>query len=1262
VVLLIIDTSGSMGFGEETGYGPDFPKPVIPMTCGLNHNLKCNRMQIVIEALTGSYTDEGGGIPWRESYCGPTQLEDGILDNYKDSVRFALASFDSKYSEWTYGNPSYRYGIKPRIGDGCSGDLCLVDFLNKDDPGNTLAHNVAVEAKVSQYEGQYGFGTPLGVALNDADWYLKNWQTEYDYNDEYWACRPKYVILFTDGNESTYSPGAGDVEDNAAAIYTNNVRNELPELHWPGKTEGVPVFLVGMGDREAYDADPAHYPINVGVLDAAANLGSGGAFPQAFMADNAVDLRAQFDAILSIIMSGSSSRTELSSQPSMAFNKSYQFKAYFDLTEAGPWQGHLVREEITDADGDGVPEYIGDPLLFEDKLAAQNPTERKIYSIYDDPRSLDTPLFRDMEEFKAGEEAGAGNELMCLPSNPKLPRDDDDDQDASVEEYADYIKDFVRGVSGKKNLNKTWATNGNPWLGDIFHASPVVVAPPSSLAPDYKYEAYFLKNRERPTMVYAGANDGMIHAFVGEDLTTPANDGTELWGFIPTKLLATIQGVRGLHKPFVDATPVIRDVYFNDLQEKDLGDNDLASLGAYRTVLIGGIRGGGNLYYALDVTNPDEPKYLWEYRPGISTAEDGGNPTYPYTDPSIQCRQEVAESWAQPIVGQIWVKRADNDQFQARSVAFITGGFMPGSSFAGVTSCIQLMEMTIFPTSLHVIDIETGKLLKRYSFTNAGVYDDMIEELEDYYELLESGNDTPWNKYANCKAFETDDFDEDDGTGWACGEKRANLQNPPYVPEELKDDSMCWECPADIPCSDIDPNITYAKACCANPSNVEAEAPVSCRHGGPGTPCSHDLGADCHLCDPGNRCFNCICTERLLGCHQPCGGGGDPACANCVGSICQDPVACCTTCNNDSDCPAERPVCDQLVCETALGVNACWGEQQMGMGTIEVASRCDTPDMHNLNAARNCSTRYIEYADGSIDFWLKTEGCFLLDDKQEQAGRLCFHVGGNFLVEGVAANPAAYNTTFGEFITRAFMPTTGGVIWRLDTSNGLYDDEADEGMMIEAYTDDAVDYGWTNTKFFDVTTMVDPETAPDLIPRRPIMAPPALGLTYNRSLVLFFGTGRTDDLEYYSDRDYFFAVEEVLDPATGKPTGFGELFNKDGAAAGTALKMDDGERLYGKPLVAAGKVIMTTFVADPDECTEGGGRMHIFNYDDTPADTGGMLQSYTLAGKGTPSPPVMVWTPTGPVVLAQQGAGVEVLPVADQIKPTAHALHWGQVL
>jgi type IV pilus assembly protein PilY1 len=52
------------------------------------------------------------------------------------------------------------------------------------------------------------------------------------------------------------------------------------------------------------------------------------------------------------------------------------------------------------------------------------------------------------------------------------------------------------------------------------------------------------------------------------------------------------------HRFYVDGSPQVMDI-------KDGS--------AWKTILVGGLNGGGRGYYALDVTNPDSPQPLWEF-------------------------------------------------------------------------------------------------------------------------------------------------------------------------------------------------------------------------------------------------------------------------------------------------------------------------------------------------------------------------------------------------------------------------------------------------------------------------------------------------------------------------------------------------------------------------------------------------------------------------------------------------------------------------
>src|SRR5581483_205405 len=147
--------------------------------------------------------------------------------------------------------------------------------------------------------------------------------------------------------------------------------------------------------------------------------------------------------------------------------------------------------------------------------------------------------------------------------------------------------------------------------GDVVHARPAVVNYGGSIG----------------VVVFYGAGNGTFHAINGNQPgATPANiaiftPGQQLWAFIPqefyTKLLR-------LH----DNTPVIK--YFTTPSgitptplDKDYFFDGIA--GVYQNFTTGQVflyltaRRGGRLIYAIDVSDPTNPKFMWKH----SSADTG---------------------------------------------------------------------------------------------------------------------------------------------------------------------------------------------------------------------------------------------------------------------------------------------------------------------------------------------------------------------------------------------------------------------------------------------------------------------------------------------------------------------------------------------------------------------------------------------------------------------------------------------------------------
>lgn len=141
-------------------------------------------------------------------------------------------------------------------------------------------------------------------------------------------------------------------------------------------------------------------------------------------------------------------------------------------------------------------------------------------------------------------------------------------------------------------------------LGDFGNASPAFVGKPPFKYTDSGYANFVSTNSSRTKVIYAGVNDGMLHAFkVGPD-TPDASSGLELWAYIPRAMMTNLWRLASddyaeNHRYYVDATPVAADIYD-------------ATHSRWRTVLVGGFGAGGRGYYALDVTTPESPEVLWE--------------------------------------------------------------------------------------------------------------------------------------------------------------------------------------------------------------------------------------------------------------------------------------------------------------------------------------------------------------------------------------------------------------------------------------------------------------------------------------------------------------------------------------------------------------------------------------------------------------------------------------------------------------------------
>ena len=192
--------------------------------------------------------------------------------------------------------------------------------------------------------------------------------------------------------------------------------------------------------------------------------------------------------------------------------------------------------------------------------------------------------------------------------------------------------DYLRGDQTLEEPNGAFRARASI-LGDVVNSAPKSVGMPQGIrrdrAPfptDVLYSDFRAAHENRRRVVYVGANDGMLHAFdAGFEGQNPIDNGTgnELFAYVPNKIIDSSQRFNNdldqyaslvySHKFFVDQTPAVEDAF---IRPNGIGTQ------AWRTVLVGGLRGGGKGYFALDITDPDSiasgeasgaNSVLWEF-------------------------------------------------------------------------------------------------------------------------------------------------------------------------------------------------------------------------------------------------------------------------------------------------------------------------------------------------------------------------------------------------------------------------------------------------------------------------------------------------------------------------------------------------------------------------------------------------------------------------------------------------------------------------
>lgn len=246
-------------------------------------------------------------------------------------------------------------------------------------------------------------------------------------------------------------------------------------------------------------------------------------------------------------------------------------------------------------------------------------------------------------------------------------------------------------------------------MGAVVGSTPAFLDPPSlDPPPDADYPGFQDSHKHRRSLVFVGANDGMLHAI-------DARTGGEVWAFIPFNLLPKLKALRSgqsldAFKYFVDSSPKISDVKIG---------------GEWRTYLFVGEGAGGTFYNTLDVTlddiadtvpadssstssllayfaNANAITWKWSFPRNTSFGASVTTATAPYGELRARAsntEKSIGQTWSDPAIGQ--VQNEDGPY-----VMVVGSGFLKYSVQAAYRTGISRAG-----TTFYVFNVANGEVL-----------------------------------------------------------------------------------------------------------------------------------------------------------------------------------------------------------------------------------------------------------------------------------------------------------------------------------------------------------------------------------------------------------------------------------------------------------------------------------------------------------------------------------------------------------------------
>ncbi|WP_157067793.1 hypothetical protein [Desulfosarcina cetonica] len=446
--------------------------------------------------------------------------------------------------------------------------------------------------------------TPLAESLAEAGLYFAGMQSWFNSNYQHYTddvltdsdtytspmqyrCQKNYIILMTDGaptaDNHTYLANKAYINGDTIGDYDKDGNSgDSTGVAASDYLDDVAAYLyqndcnpsLGTGDSAYEKQNIITYTIGFQtdqelLEDTAANGGG-----EYYVANSISGLTDAFESIISSIQETNAIYTSpvvpLSSM-NQVYAGNYIYVGFFKPQSSGRWAGNVKKYGLDD---EGAIIDANDAAATDDDGNIKDNAQSYWSNQIDGPDVTKGGLGELLMDNADRQLFTYLGKSSALTDGSNAFSSDNDDLTASLLGVSTTTEReaVIDGVIG---TDREWI------MGDVIHSEPLV------------------QTFDEETYIFVGTNGGLLHAFRD-------SDGSEAWAFTPPDQLSRLQQLSDStsdHDYFMDGAPTLVD------------HND-------QKILFFGERRGGYNYYALDITDPEKPIYLYDVEQDLLTGVD----------------------------------------------------------------------------------------------------------------------------------------------------------------------------------------------------------------------------------------------------------------------------------------------------------------------------------------------------------------------------------------------------------------------------------------------------------------------------------------------------------------------------------------------------------------------------------------------------------------------------------------------------------------